>query len=234
MPGIDHTLTFVSVKCMVKADWGTHVQEHSRHIRIYGDSDILFEVSAKTIQYGDRQWYENRYLANIPITYPHLNAEIFSLLRFYSGAMSSHFYQVLATVEYVPTVPPEPATVRVHVYNRATGASVGDALVRLMSGDKVVASGYTAGDGWVELLNVPGGVEGISYTLKISAGGYENYEEAKDVVPGVNEFDIPLVPIPTPPLPWWVWWLVGGVVVVGAITIIPPLLKREKPIIVVR
>jgi hypothetical protein len=140
----------------------------------------------------------------------------------------------MLTVEYIPATPPEPATVHIYVYNRQTSSAVGGALVQLLSGNKIVAQGYTAGDGWVVLKNVPAGAEGVSYTLLVAKGGYEEYKDSVDVVPGENSFRVALVPSPSPPIPWE--WIIGGaaIVVIGGVAIAATRKRPEERIIVVR
>jgi hypothetical protein len=140
----------------------------------------------------------------------------------------------MLTVEYIPETPPQPATVHIYVYNQETAAPVDGALVQLLSGNKIVAQGYTGRDGWVTLHNVPAGVEGVSYTLLVTKSGYEEYKESIDVVPGENTFRVALVPKPAAPIPWE--WIIAGaaVVVIGGVAIAATRKKPEERVIVVK
>jgi hypothetical protein len=137
----------------------------------------------------------------------------------------------MLTVEYVPSTPPTPATVHIYVYNRQTSKPVGSALVQLLSGDKIIAQGYTGSDGWVTFNNVPSGEEGVSYTLDVLKSGFVEYKESVDIVPGENSIKVALTPSPTPPIPWE--WIIAGaaVVVIGGVAIAAT--RRKGPEVVV-
>lgn len=236
MPGSDHKLTFASIEALIDVGWGTWITQNDRALTIYGDSDILFKAEGEKIAQGDKTWITNNFKdLDKPIAkYKTLDVELFARVSNVTGAFSTHYRNIMLTVEYIPTTPPTPATVRIYTYNRQTAAPVGGALVQLLSGNKVVAQGYTGRDGWVTLRNVPAGVEGVSYTLLVSKSGYEEYKDTVDVVPGENSFRVALVPVPAPPIPWE--WIIGGaaVVVIGGVAIAATRKKPEEKIVVVR
>jgi hypothetical protein len=236
MPGSDHKLTFASIEALIDIGWGTWITQNDRSLTIYGDNDILFKAEGEKIAQGDKTWITNNFKdLDKPITnYKTLDVELFARVSCVTGGFSTHYRNVMLTVEYVPETPPQPATVRIYTYNRQTAAAVGGALVQLLSGNKVVAEGYTGRDGWVTLYNVPAGVEGVSYTLLVTKSGYEEYKESIDVVPGENTFRVALVPKPAAPIPWE--WIIGGaaIVVIGGVAIAATRKKPEEKVIVVR
>ncbi|MEW6498346.1 MAG: hypothetical protein AB1589_38470, partial [Cyanobacteriota bacterium] len=165
MPGTDHKLTFAQIDSMIRIGWGTWIVRNDRVFRALGNSDVVWGVEGEAITQGDRTFVTNKYAINRSIAgYEKLDTYLYASLDCLTGAFNTHFACPLITVEYVPTVPPTPATVRIFVYNRQTGKPVWRAYVSLLSGDKVVASGYTGLNGWVTFENVPAGTEGVSYT----------------------------------------------------------------------
>ncbi|MEM2163692.1 MAG: carboxypeptidase-like regulatory domain-containing protein [Candidatus Bathyarchaeia archaeon] len=233
MPGTGHTLTFAKIKAMINIDpypW-TWIFDNLRGFIIYADGNEVFKAENEKINQGLNTWYENNFPMKIDISYNRtLDVKLWSVLSCLTGSFRTHLAEPSITIEYIPETPPQPATVRIYVYNRQTGQPVSGALVQLLSGNKVVAQGYTGGDGWVAFQNVPAGIEGVSYMLRVTKGGFETYEEAVDVKPGENSFNVPLVPIPTPPLPEWVkYFIIGSVVVVGGGVAIAALRRPKRP-----
>jgi len=142
-----------------------------------------------------------------------------------TGPLAMHAANIKVDCEYYSDIPPETATVRLTVIDSKSGKLVSDAYVALMSGARVVADGYTDG-GEVIFENVEEG----SYTVKVLAGGYYNFEMAVDVEPPSVWYELRIVPIPTPPIPDWVKYAVIGTgVLIGAVAV----LKRKKPEVVV-
>lgn len=133
--------------------------------------------------------------------------------------------------EWYSDMPPEYCNVGVAVRNIETFGPIKKAFVKLMSGAVVKRSGYTDG-GRVDFVNVEDG----SYTLKVSAGGYESLERSITVEPPAVEYEVSLVPIPVPPIPDWVMWMLYGTIAVGALVVVPKLIRRKEkpPIIVVK
>jgi len=236
MPGTEHELDFVSLKAGSFDITFPLGATRYRELRVFADSDIVFEALTHHIALPDNQ-FEETVFPNIaePIAgYNTLQVALYASGMCLSGGFVDHFKEIKFNIRYVPDVEPEPATVRIYVSNRQTGTPVNRAYVALKDGTRVVADGYTGSDGWIEFLGVPGGVVGIGYDLTVTASGYYSYSDSIFVEPGVNSFTFKLAPTPEQPIPWWTWWLVGGVAVIGAITILPSVLKREKPIYVVR
>lgn len=131
--------------------------------------------------------------------------------------------------EWYSDVAPEYCNVGIAVRDIETFKSIKGAYVRLMSGAVVTRTGYTDG-GRVDFPNVEEG----SYTLKVSASGYETLERSITVEPPAVEYEVKLVPIPVPPTPDWIYWVVGGTAALGALVVVPRLIpKKEKPPIIV-
>ena len=239
MPGTGHMLTYVELKSMYRLGWGTWVLQNGRRLSIYGDETEVWRVEgAKIVQRKDGfppdAENPNKYSIKVDVSpYSKLDVELWASNEVFTGYLETHYANVLLTVEYVPETPPEPATVKVYVYNRQTGSAIIGAYVALLSGNKIVASGYTGSDGWVTLHNIPAGVEGVSYTLLVTAGGFHEYKDSVDVVPGENMFRVALAPVPAPPIPWE--WVVGGIaaVVIGGV-VIATMRRRAPPVVVVK
>lgn len=236
MPGSEHELDFVSLKAGSFDITFPLGATRNRELRIFADDDIVFEALRDHIALPDNRFDETIFpnIAQSIAGYNTLQVGLYAAGSCLAGGFVDHFMDIKFSIRYVPDVPPEPSTVRIFVTNRETGNPVNRAYVALKEGTRVVADGYTGSDGWVEFQNVPGGTVGIGYDLTVTASGYYSYTDTVLVQPGVNSFNIELTPTPTEPPPWWTWWLVGGVVAIGAITILPSVLKREKPIYVVR
>jgi len=147
------------------------------------------------------------------------------------GWATLHNAKLTITGEYYTDVPPVTADVRLTVTNSKTGALVKGAYVALMSGATVIADGYTDG-GEVKFVNIDEG----SYTVKVQAGGYHDFEQSIEVKAPSVWYVVKIVPIAVAPIPTWVYWAVGGVAALGAITVMPSIIKRkgEEKVIVVR
>lgn len=236
MPGSGHVITFAKLRAMIVRGWWVWVIANDRSFTIYADESVAFRAEGAKVAQGENSWAENNYIMNVDISRnERLDVELWACLRVVTGEATSHLADVSITIEYVPEVPPEPATVRVYVYNRQTGRAVGGALVQLLSGSKVVAQGYTRGDGTVAFSNVPAGEEGVSYTLRVAKSGFEVYEEAVEVRPGENSFAVGLVPIPPPPAPEWLKYaVVGGLALVGGGVAMAAMRRERERVVVVR
>jgi hypothetical protein len=147
------------------------------------------------------------------------------------GWATLHNAKLTITGEYYTDVPPVTADVRLTVTNSKTGALVKGAYVALMSGATVIADGYTDG-GEVKFVNIDEG----SYTVKVQAGGYHDFEQSIEVKAPSVWYVVKIVPIAVAPIPTWVYWAVGGVAALGAITVMPSIIKRkgEEKVVVVR
>ncbi len=232
MPGTNHTLTYAQIEAMINTDWGTWIIDNERVFAIYADGNRMFRAEGEEIAQKENAWQTNNYPMKVDISqYSQLDVGLFSRLWCLTGAFRTHLRNVTFTVEYVPEVPPKPATIHVHVYDSQTSRPVKGAYVQILSGNKVIAPGYTGSDGWVTFYNIPGGEEGVSYTLSVLKSGYEKYLDEITVAPGEWSFAVPLVPIPTPPLPDWVKWAAIGsaVVVAGGIAMAAVSRKPAKP-----
>jgi hypothetical protein len=234
MPGSGHTLIFAQFDSMIRVGWGTWILQNSRGFQVLNADtrDVLWEVWDEKIMQGDNTWTTNKYPLKVDVsTVAKIDVGLIGVLRCLTGAFNTHFANMFVTFEYVPTTPPEPATVHIYVYDRQTSKPIGGALVQLLSGQKVIAQGYTGGDGWVTFNNVPAGVEGVSYTLDIMKSGYVEYTDSIDVVPAENSFKFALTPVPSPPIPWE--WIIAGaaVVVIGGVAIAAT--RRKGPEVVV-
>ena len=234
MPGSDHTFTFAQLDSMIRVGWGTWILQNTRAFGLLNAEtrDVIWDVWDEKIWQGDNTWQTNKYPVKIDVSrVAKIDVGLIGVLRCLTGGFNTHFSNMLVTFEYVPKTPPEPATVRIYVYNRQTAKPVKGALVQLLSGNKVVAQGYTGGDGWVVFENVPAGAEGISYTLLVMVSGYEEYKDSVDVMPGENVFRVALVPKPTQPIPWE--WIIGGVAVVAVGGVVMAATRPKKPEVVV-
>jgi hypothetical protein len=161
-----------------------------------------------------------------------LDVRVWQDTNIYLGTyVDIHANKIKLDCEYYAETPPETATVKLTVTNSQTGALVKGAYVALMSGARIVADGYTD-DGEVVFVNIDEG----SYTLKVLAGGYYNFEQSIIVEPPSVWYTVKIAPIPTPPTPSWIYWVVGGIAALGAITIVPSLVKKkeEERIVVVK
>jgi len=150
---------------------------------------------------------------------------------FPSTYLDMHVALIKIDCEYYSVTAPETATVKLTVTNTKTGVLVKGAYVALMSGARVVADGYTDG-GEVKFEGIDEG----SYTVKVLAGGYYDFEQSIKVEPPSVWYAIKIVPIPVTPIPDWVKYAVLGIGVLGAITIIPAVIRRkpEERVVVVK
>jgi len=228
MPGTKQKILTLAVKSMLTGFWGAYKAEAS--IRLVADGAIIFE--RPVYHYGD-QWRNNPFepLKDIS-TVKNLDVQLWLEAHgFWVGWCTLHCAEVTLSAEYYSETPPVTATVRLTVTNSKTGALVKGAYVALMSGVRIVAEGYTDG-GEVIFENIDEG----SYTVKVLAGGYHDFEQSIEVETPSVWYVIKIVPVEVAPLPTWVWYAVGGVAALGAITVIPSIVKKkgEERVIVVR
>jgi hypothetical protein len=200
-------------------------------LTILGDTAKLWE---REIYSGSNEWMLNKYQPDLDISNVNeLDVRVWQDTNIYLGTyVDIHANRIKLDCEYYSKTPPETATVKITVANSQTGDLVKGAYVALMSGARIVASGYTD-DGNVVFNNIEEG----SYTVKVLAGGYYDFEQSIDVEPPSVWYTIKIVPIPVTPVPTWVYWAVGGVAALGAVTVIPSLIRRkgeEEKIVVVR
>lgn len=224
-PGSGHRLTFVQLKGMYRVDPGTWTLQDDRWVVIFSKKDSVEErlwyASGNQLERGNNQWYTNRYSLDIDLSpYPNFSVYLNNLLKVLTGRAETHYAEMIVTIDYIPGQPPEPATVKVAVRNRQTARPVSGARVALKSGERIIAEGYTDLNGEITMYNIPAGVEGVSYTLVVSASGFYDYSGSVEVKPGTNAFSIDLAPKPFSweELTLWQWLLIGGaVVVVGGV-----------------
>jgi len=245
MPGTDHTLVHAELQGQYDIGWGVDVKTNERYFKVDNDGTTdLWKVDGARITQGNGTLFKNVYGTDEdPLSVDlsgisKINVEFYNFIDLWTlwGGFTTRLGRPLITIMYVPTTPPEPATVNIKVTNRSTGSAIRNAYVGILAGNTVVAEGYTNSSGDIKFLNVPGGTTGISYTLNISADGFHDYTESIKVKPGEQSFQYALTPIPTVPLPWWLWYVVGGAVVAGGVTIGYSALKgrQQEKVIVVR
>jgi hypothetical protein len=200
--------------------------------------DVIWYVKDQQISLGDNAWYTNRYplsgSLNIDVSrYTSLDVNLYADIACSTGGIERHFARMIMTIDYVPSVPPQPATVTILVKNRETARGISGAYVALKSGNQVVAQAYTDFSGKVVFHNVPAGVEGSSYTLVATASGFEDYSDAVDILPGDNSLTINMVPkplaIPTE------WIIAGGaVLVIAGVAVAMGMRGKGERVVVVR
>jgi hypothetical protein len=199
-------------------------------IRLVADGAIIFE--RPVTHYGDR-WKDNIFEPLLDIsTVKNLDVQLYLAAHgFWVGWCTLHCAEVTLSAEYYSDIPPVAADVKLTVTNSKTGALVKGAYVALMSGARIVADGYTDG-GEITFENIDEG----SYTVKVLASGCYDFEQSIEVEPPSVWYEIKIVPIPVEPIPTWLWYVVGGVAALGAITVIPSIIKRkgEERIVVVK
>jgi len=190
------------------------------------------EIFKRSIYRSTEDWKRNPWELNKDISAVHnLDIDLYMDVDAGIGWATLHNAMINLDAEYYNETPPVTADVKLTITNRKTGALVKGAYVALMSGATVIADGYTDG-GEVIFENIDEG----GYIVKVQASGYHDFEQSIEVTPPSVWYVIKIVPIPTVPIPDWVWWAVGGVAALGAITVIPSIIKRkgEEKVIVVR
>jgi hypothetical protein len=227
MPGTKQKLLKLSIYSMVDNFAGLY--QAKALIRLVADNAKIFE---RDVYHTGDAWRLNEFtLDNDVSTVNTLDLQFVEGASGIMGYVTLHCTQIKLEGEYYSVIPPVTATVKLTVTNNKTGALVKGAYVALMSGATVVADGYTDG-GAVLFKNIDKG----SYTVKVLTGGYYDFEQSVDVVSPSVWYTIKIVPIAVAPLPTWVYWAVGGITALGAITVIPAVIKRkgEEKVIVVR
>lgn len=221
MSGSEHELIHVSFDTMQRLSWGAQVHLHKREFRMPSG---LWKASDREIIFGDKTFKTNKYTPEVDISgQSEIGFELWNEIRMWAGATDIHYRNMKAVVEYVPETPPEPATVNIRVLNQETGNPVSGAYVAFMSGDQIIRRAHSDDNGWATLTGIDAVPDGLPYDLKIRKNGYEVFTGTIEVYPGSQEFEKQLVPKPTPPTPWWVWPAVGGVVLLGGVTMLPRL-----------
>lgn len=227
MSGTKQKLLKLSVYSMITDFWGWY--DAVAWLRLVADSAEIFK---RDIFSAGDAWRLNEFTLDRDVsTVNNLDVQFREDCAGITGYVTLHCSQIKLDAEYYVTTPPETATVKLTITNSKTGAQVKGAYVALMSGAVVVADGYTDG-GEIVFEKIDEG----SYTVKVLAGGYYEFEVSIDVTPPSVWYTVKIVPIPVTPVPTWVWYVVGGVATLGAITVIPAIIKRkpEEKVIVVR
>jgi len=227
MSGTKQKLLKLTVYGMVTDFWGWYAA--AAWIRLVADSAEIFK---RDVFHAGDSWRLNEFALDRDVsTVNNLDVQFREDCAGYTGYVTLHCSQIKLDAEYYAETPPVTATVKLSIKNSKTEALVKDAYVALMSGAVIVADGYTDG-GEVIFEKVDEG----SYTVKVLAGGYYAFEKSIDVTPPSVWYDVKIVPIPVTPIPSWVWYVGGGIAALGAVTIIPSIIKRkpEDKVIVVR
>jgi hypothetical protein len=245
MPGSEHELYYVFYKGQYDIAWGSYISINLGHIKV--DNDITTEIwkaSGGQLSFGAGKFIDNQFgTPDNPLhmdlsTFSKINLELHNEILVAVGYFAQHWALPSLTILYVPSIPPEPSTVIIHVTNRSSGGAVKSAYVQLLAGSTVIVDGYTDSSGNIVFNDVPGGVGGsISYTLDITAGNFRELNESITITAGENSFSFALSPIPTTPLPWWFWYAVAGISIptaLGAGYVISKGRQQLQPIIVTR
>lgn len=220
MPGTKQKLLEMSIKALLDdgVQWG-YIIENS--IRLLADGAEIFKRDV----YHDvvNVWKANKWALNADIsTVNRLDIDLDMDVDGTVGWATLHNAQIILSGEYYTVVPPATATVRVTVRSRETDVLIAKAYVALMSGATVIADGYTDG-GEISFANINEG----SYTVKVRAGGYYDFEQSIDVVAPSVWYDVKIVPIPVVPLPDWVKYAALGIGALGVITVVPAVIRRK-------
>jgi hypothetical protein len=234
-PGTDHRLLSFQVDGWFSNYWAFGIGDKRKiTVRDVRTTDNIWSVEDQSISMGDHTWITNFYSIKKDVSkYTSLNVSLWAGIACTTGGIERHFARMIMTIDYVPSVPPQPATVTIFVKNRETAMGISGAYVALKSGNLVVAQAYTDFSGKVVFHNVPAGVEGVSYTLVATASGFEDYSDAVDILPGDNSLTINMVPkplaIPTE------WIIAGGaVLVIAGVAVAMGMRGKGERIVVVR
>lgn len=230
MPGSRQKLLTVGIKGMKKLGWGTYFHGSS-DVEVLLDGAKIFEH--KGLGHGDWAWELNNLEVMLSLEGGiSLDVGLWQAWVAETGSIELHDAELRLDAEYYSVIPPETAEVRITVRNSKTRTLVKGARVALMSGTRVVAESFTDG-GEVNFLRVDEG----SYSIKVLASGYYEFEQAVDVEPPSTWYEVRIVPVEKEPTSDWVTYAVIGVGTIAALSIVPPLLKRERKeerVIVVR
>jgi len=231
MQGTRRKLLTISIDAM--AQWGGTGGSSDAFITLVADGANIFE---RSLYHGVWEWKKNLFELNKDV-------EVVKKLDVQYGAVITnpiggwvdlHGSNIILTGEYYVTIPPPTATIKVNIVNRDTMKPVNRAYVALISGAIVVADGFTDSSGDISFNNIDKG----SYTLRVTAGGYRDFEQSIDVMPPTVSYRVKVVPIPVTPLPWWLVPVVIGTVVLGGGAVVYTISKKpavpSPPVIVMR
>lgn len=185
------------------------------------------EVWSSKILFGKGVWRTNTWDPNVGFDIPltgrtSLNLTILQGVTTLTGAKELHNSFLTITGQYETDIPPAYVTVEITVADQMTGALLDNAFVRILSGATVVAQGYTK-EGVISFPNIEEG----GYTITIKRDGYEILETTIQATPPSVVYTFYLAPIPTQPIPWYVWAGIG----VGGLVVLTTMIRR--PMVVV-
>jgi len=213
MPGTNQRLVGLTVEgLMVKQDaWIVNIGA-SAHVIVDGG-----EVWKGEILHSRDSWRTNRWTEDQGFMVDLSGATDLDIgVEQYAGAdtgyVALHDGKIVLDGLYDSTDPPEKVTVGLEVLNMETGDPVEEATVRLMTGNRVVASGYTDEMGMVTFQNVDEG----SYSVIIRKTGYEAFEQSIDATPPEVGYTFWIAPKPTKPVPWY-WYAGAGAIGIAAL-----------------
>lgn len=227
LPGVRPKVLSMECYGMQTIGLFTSVTNINNKVALVGDGSEIWR--SNEITKANFDWAHNNPVINKMIDiYSKLDIQLAQTCHVSTGSYIAHVRDLLMAFEYWVDVPPELCEVKIDVKNKETGGAVSKAYVALMSGTTVVADGYTDG-GTITFRNVDEG----SYTIKIAVSGYRDFVYAIEVTPPSVWYTAYIVPIPKPPLPWWVIPLiaVGGIGTAGVVAY--GVLKKPSPPVVV-
>ena len=229
MPGTKAKILKAYAKAMaIPGGWGSSWGDVSNKLWLtLGDRTELWKSGQLYIP--EREWGVNVLDVNKTLNQSDtFMALIEQLVTVVTGEWYGHIAEVRLDGEYYNEIIPVTADVKITVKNSKTGALVKNAYVALMSGAQVLAEDYTDG-GVVLFENIDEG----SYTIKVEAGGYNDFDQSIEVKAPSVWYIVKIVPIPVTPTPSWVWWAIGGVAALGAIVTIPAIVRRKEEKVIV-
>ena len=227
MGGAKASILTLSVDAMMTdLQWGWKLWDD--RIKLIVDNANIFERSVDNIPWDN--WKTYSWKVDKDITGAHrLDIDLYMDMDAGVGWGTLHNAKITLLGDVWTDEPPLKATVEFTVVNKDDGKPIKSARVTLMVGTKVLQDGYTDGKGFVSFSNMDEG----SCIARVSASGYYTYEQGISIKAPMSIFTAELVPIPTAPIPSWVWWAVGGVVALGAIVTVPALVRRKEEKVIV-
>lgn len=197
-------------------------------IEIFGDKTSIFKTGGLTMPEGE--FAVNPFPVNKNLdAISEIDFKLWQKAGSWGGIPGSyievHVAEIKIDWEWYSQVAPVLCDVGVAVKNSETHGSISKALVKILSGTRLVASKYTDG-GRVDFSNIEEG----SYTLKVSVDWYEPLERSIVVESPAVDYEARLVPIPKPPPAEWERYALPIALGLGALVVVPRLIsKKEKP-----
>ena len=223
--GNDKKVTQITLKGMIDTSPGTQFS-HEQKIILEGDGTKI--TSWARISDAEETFEDSTFKPNVDVTYyDTLTVLIRQAFTCFFGGVELHTAKIMVTIEYDAFEMPARCDIDAYVKDDVTGILIKGAYVRLMKSDVVVRSGTTDG-GKVSWTGVSEG----TYTLRISAGGYYDFERALAVAPPAIEAIAYMIPIPKEPTPWYVYAGLAGVglisvVAIGGVLSKPPIMVMK-------